>query len=60
MTIEEIRKNAPEGATHYRDETRTGVVIYYKHVLGKSLMFWLNTRWAYTDNTVASKRVKPL
>lgn len=30
MTIEEIRKNAPDGATHY-DENRIGL-IYIKYV----------------------------
>ncbi|AFU62287.1 hypothetical protein AVV48_gp38 [Acinetobacter phage phiAC-1] len=30
MTIEEIRKNAPQGATHYLHID--GIVIYYKYL----------------------------
>ena len=41
MTIEEIRKNAPDGATHYWDYPATGLPIdYYKLIDGDLLSCW--------------------
>ena len=40
MTIEEIRKNAPNGATHYSLFTDT----YYKECLGL-VYVWNNSGW---------------
>ena len=31
MTFEEIRKNAPNGATHYRIDIISGLVVYIKN-----------------------------
>lgn len=45
MTLEEIRKNAPEGATHYYI-CEDGDVIYYIYK-NRSLMWHNNGRWGY-------------
>lgn len=45
MTIEEIRNNAPSGATHYK--THDGYVSYYKFGQGCSF-FWNIDSWSTT------------
>lgn len=42
MNIEEIRKNAPEGATMYDDENWTAVT-YFKKIEDK--WYWRNNTW---------------
>lgn len=51
MTIEEIRKNAPEGATHYKDYG--GVVAYYK-ITPKHSFFWNCNYWAVSYRDLLS------
>lgn len=40
MTIEEIRKGAPDGATHYRLLKIIERVLYFKKINGE--LFWFN------------------
>lgn len=44
MTLDEIRENKPDGATHYDDDLN-----YYKvdpfHIYG-----WLNNSWVWADD----------
>lgn len=56
MTIEEIRRNAPEGATHYDD-----VGIYYKKE-GKFLYMEINDGWIWYTNIelISEFEIKPL
>lgn len=42
MTIEEIRKNAPKGATHYRQFSSS---IRYVKYTGDIDYFWTNDGW---------------
>lgn len=51
MNIEEIRKNKPEGATHY--DPRGGWSIYYK-VKNDVVLFWANERkeWIKSSLTI--------
>ena len=46
MTEQEIRDNAPDGATHYR-YGRSGSPIYYKSN-GTFIMMWCHDRWINT------------
>lgn len=64
MTIEEIRKNAPQGATHYHPNN--GLAIYVKK-LGVSYAIWndLKNDWIYGSTTFNlmkefSPNLKPL
>lgn len=65
MTIEEIRKNAPQGATHYaRDEFRGFGFIYIKYRLGRCCVYsdkW-RTSWGATGQSLfeLSHKIKPL
>lgn len=43
MTIEEIRKNAPEGATHYLD--RLGDIVYYRYPFNFLCRYWDGLGW---------------
>lgn len=40
MTIEEIRKNKPDGATHYWNMEIISRVMYYKKI--KGIIYWFN------------------
>lgn len=49
MTNEEILKNTPEGATHYRDSNLDwAVVLYYKQDF-HGLWFWSADKWLEYD-----------
>lgn len=53
MTIEEIRKNAPDGATHYIEIMFLGLVYIkyidgYSHWFDESIKKWIPTK-AYTE-----------
>lgn len=50
MTLEEIKKNAPDGATHYTSIMFFGV-IYLKHVSGQS--WWWHEKTVKWDKTNA-------
>lgn len=58
MTLEEIRKNAPEGATHYDDPL--GFIMYYKYE-NESVLVFLNfsKEWA-TSKHLDLQKLKPL
>ena len=48
MTEQEIRDNAPEGATHYSKDAVFGENYYFK-VIGNDVFIWqLGKRWAET------------
>lgn len=61
MNIEEIRKNAPEGATHYR-ELKDGTIGYFKELeLLYLYAYWYQGKWGtlpyrYLD----ASNIKPL
>ena len=47
MTIEEIRKNAPKGVTHYRIDILTGMVIYIKNYQYKWCDELIDGEWEF-------------
>lgn len=55
MTIEEIRKNAPQGATHYTKEGRYFKVIVYSGIMKKYI--YLDGDYRYCGK---SHKIKPL
>ena len=59
MAIEEIRKNAPKGATHYRHLAIIERVMYFKKINGE--IFWFNDcdRWSSvrSDDGVAYEKI---
>lgn len=61
MNIEEIRKNAPEGATHYDKtkyyfkKTNEGYFVYSKLGWG-----WSENPWKFSDTQIALYGIKPL
>lgn len=58
MTIEEIRKNAPDGATGYRHPINSPEsVVYYKRENGE-LFTWCIDEWMYSSNQ--NFELKPL
>lgn len=61
MTIEKIRKNKPDGATHYRSKMLTSGYIYYKPC-DAGLLMWSNkvNDWVETFNTLDNTDIKPL
>ena len=52
MTMEEIRKNAPSGATHYL-ESKKGILYV------KNEMIWFRDSWCFATFSDKSK-IKPL
>ena len=57
MNIEEIRKGAPDGATHYRDYG--SLIIYYMDEPPSTYRFKkLFSKWVYCQHT--SNELKPL
>lgn len=61
MNIEEIRKNAPDGATHYRIGSQVNI-IYYKAIDFDDLYFYRpkHNIWSITGNTLKNNEIKPL
>ena len=59
MTIEEIRKNAPDGATHYRVRSN-GKIMYYFFDGGD--LFIISRRWRLIPSAfrVDNGEIKPL
>lgn len=58
MTIDEIRRNAPDGATHYRVRNKR-VDYYIKSMFGFNLRFDDN-KWSYSSWCGWNKNIKPL
>ena len=60
MNIDEIRSNAPDGATHFR--AGRYLTVYYKTGESGKLMYsgFHSTMWRYTENTLDNKNIKPL
>lgn len=60
MTIEEIRKNAPDGATHYRNLKIIERVLYFKKING--VIFWFNDcdRWSSVSDDDGLEYMKRL
>lgn len=52
MTLDEIRKNKPEGATHYDDYGN-----YWKIDYSRQWMYYESNQWFITNHTPS---VKPL
>lgn len=60
MTIEEIRKGAPDGATHYKmSRAFIGTVIYFK-LSNKGLHQWLSSIGWSAPFSKLSDKIKPL
>lgn len=59
MTIEEIRKNRPEGATHYWYDDGDNEAMYYKMDCGV-LMLWMGDVWSPSLSFDSFLDVKPL
>lgn len=60
MTIEEIRANAPKGATHYNDDVSIpDTVIYYKEENGQVMLWCLSEDW-FPSAFENLSRFKPL
>lgn len=58
MNIEEIRKNAPDGATHYYLSYKTWNVYYFKVLSGK-ILIWNNLKEWFSESSF-SVSLKPL
>lgn len=48
ITLEEIRKQAPNGATHYYDYGVYGI-FYYK-IEGDTILFYLTSSWITSES----------
>lgn len=59
MNIEEIRKNAPSGATMYRFKMLSSGVIYYKPDASNKLSMWSNRcqDWIDAFNTTDNENI---
>lgn len=57
MTIEEIRKNAPDGATCYKF-MKHGEVLYFND--NHQYWAWVSKKWIDTRVLYGSEEVKPL
>lgn len=59
MTIEEIKKNAPQGATHYRPDW-SGDPVYYMYK-NNSMFLWMDEDcWQPSRLTIKNALLKPL
>ena len=58
MTLEEIRKNAPEGATHYVDAAVIGTT-YIKYIEGTGF-YWHNLVYRWIKCNPNLEGIKPL
>ena len=59
MTIEEIRKNAPEGATHYRVR-ENGKIMYYIFERGELSIMRKNNKFVLSAFNIDAYEIKPL
>jgi len=59
MNIEEIRKNAPEGATHYRVR-ENGKIMYYIFERGELLILRKNREFTLSAFNIDAYEIKPL
>lgn len=57
MTIDQIKKNAPEGATHWNPNNTKA--IYYKVNNGK-IKFWVEKHQLWYGSCVSIGEIKPL
>lgn len=57
MNIEEIRKNAPKGATHYND-TDDIAVVYFRQHQGRWQFFGFMDEWIFA--LLSFENIKPL
>lgn len=57
MTNQQIKDNAPEGATHYY-QYKNGNVIYFKYFSDSGNVYRMTPNWCGTDYTI--DRLKPL
>jgi len=64
MTIEEIKKNAPKGATHYWDYPASNLPIDYYKIDNDFLYVWTywldEPKWAMTTSRIGTFKTKPL
>ena len=59
MTTEEIRKNAPEGATHYRVR-ENGKIMYYIFERGELSIMRKNNKFTISAFNIDAYEIKPL
>lgn len=61
MTLEEIKRNAPDGSTHYRLWGQVNIV-YYKAIDFDYLYFHRPRRniWSIIGNTLHNEEIKPI
>lgn len=59
MNIEEIRKNAPDGATHYRVRSN-GKIMYYIFECGEIYIIGKNNQLAISAFRINDDEIKPL
>jgi len=57
MTTDEIRKNAPVGATHYY-QYKNGNLIYFKYFKDSDSLYRMTPNWIATQYTI--EKIKPL
>jgi hypothetical protein len=57
MTIEEIRKNAPQGATHYKI-IKDGRPLYFNS--NHHYWNWVSLKWVQTIVHYSKEEIKPL
>ena len=61
MNIEEIKKNAPDGATHYSPNAVFGCNYYFKVEMNNVFIWQLGKRWAETIRKFNEyEHIKPL
>lgn len=59
MTIEEIRKNKPDGATHYRVR-ENGKIMYYVFERGELSVMRKNNNFFISAFNIDADEIKPL
>lgn len=64
MTPQQIKANAPEGATHYYDYPSSGLLIDYYKVANGFIYVWSiwaeNPEWQKLSGRIHSFEIKPL
>lgn len=60
MTKQEIKDNAPDGATHYRNADFSHNVKYYKHQFGLWYFYSYDGDWYPSKHVLSSDQLKPL